>query len=165
MRIIEPNSWRKEKQEYLQELSINSDEYYTQMEQENTKKLFDLTYSMKQDQDLDSVEIQVNPLIKLVSLPFVFEDPEEHALRGSVERKVVLIPSSFIENKMTIYSIKLQKNEKFFMTLKSLNNSFSIRTLLQLIQKQMNVEDISELEIKIRKIIKQFLHQQILIVK
>lgn len=165
MRVIDPQAWNIESSNYLQELSAQSEDYYTDLECKNTRKLFDLTYQLENEDEMDRIEMHINPLVKLVSLPFVFENPEEHALRGPVDRKVLLMPSGFIENRLSVYPIQLKEDENLFKTLSSLERNFTTRFLLEAIFNQISVEKYDEIEVRIKKTIKKFLHQQILVLK
>lgn len=164
MRIIEPNAWEVERKAYVSEL-IHQYPYsfYKEQERNYLKRLYHILFRIKEENDLLDIKLEMNPYLKLVTVPFVFEHPVENKLRGPVFRDVVLIPTFFSTGDFLVHKQELKTESDFFKVLNGLHRSFTMRSLINELKQKLNYNDVGFVEKRVVQIVKKMIYEQLVV--
>lgn len=165
MRIVDQIALEREKKLFESELSHTEKIFHKEQERVNLRSLFSLLFSMQSEDELKDIRLITNPLLKVITLPFVFEHPEENKLRGPVYKPVILRATFFNTEELYISDYNLKNEATYFKTLYDYQGSFTFNLLIEKIRLLTDVEKSRELEEILFLYTKNFLHEQILVMQ
>jgi hypothetical protein len=155
----------KEKKLFESELSYSKKIFYKEQEKVNLRNLFSLLFSMQSEDELKDIRLRTNPLIKIITLPFVFEHPEENKLRGPVYKPVILRATFFNTEELYISDYNLKNEAVFFKILYDYQGSFTFNLLIEKIRLLTDAKKSRELEEILFSYTKNLLCEQILVIQ
>ncbi|MCD8078848.1 MAG: hypothetical protein LUF04_00025 [Bacteroides sp.] len=164
MTFADPIGLEKEKQQYKDSLLHKPASFYREQSRANFRKLFDLLSGMKSEEELADIELIINPVVKMVTLPFTYEDQQEEEHKKIFYRETMFRSLFLTREELSVYCYLLKQEKDFAETIYKYRNPFTIHGLLQAVRERADEETFHELRKCFFTYTHSLLHEQIFII-